>query len=73
MNARTTIVVIAVAISVAFGVGLVKGYISGGRSVAAKIEQKGAKDVVKAERARARVDREPDGVCLRDPNCRRAD
>lgn len=73
MNLKTTLAVIAIAVVTAFGIGMVRGYVSGGRSVATKIEKKGAKDVAKAETARARVEREPVGVCVRDPLCRRAD
>ncbi len=73
MNTRTVLGVIAAAVLIAFGIGLVKGAIYGGHRVTAKIEKKGQKDVKKAEVARAAVEREPVGVCVRDKFCRRAD
>lgn len=73
MNARTVIAVAAAAVVVAFGFGLIKGALYGGRRQVAKIEKKGMQDVRKAEAARAAVDREPIGVCVRDQWCRRAD
>lgn len=67
------VAVVVVALVVAFGLGQLRGYFKGASSAVAKIEKKGNKDVAKADRARAAVDREPRGVCVRDPWCRRAD